>query len=238
MSRVGAVLLPLRIVLFTIATAVLHPHRENPMDHHAVFMEYSQSSNWVAVHFAQWIAALFLSGGLIALYHSLATNAREGARVAARFGLVGSVLTAAAFTVLQAVDGVALKWAVDAWARAPVEERAPLFAGAMALRWTEYSLQSYSNMLLGLTLLLFAAAIALGTRYPRWLAWGAAGSGIAWIVHGVTVAYIGLFDSTPRLVAIVLLAAWAFILAFLMWRNGRPAGTAHARSPAGATTGV
>ena len=82
--------------------------------------------------------------------------------------------------MLQAVDGVALKWAVDAWARAPVDERAPLFAGAMALRWTEYSLQSYSNMLLGLTLLLFAGAIALGTRYPCWLAWSAAGSGIAW----------------------------------------------------------
>lgn len=233
MSRVGAVLLPLSIVLFTIATAVLHPHRENPMDHHAVFMEYSQSSNWVGVHFAQWVAALLLSGGLIALYYSLATNGREGARVSARFGLVGSVLTAAAFTMLQAVDGVALKWAVDAWARAPVEERAPLFAGAMALRWTEYSLQSYSNMLLGLTLLFFAGAIALGTRYPRWLAWVAAGSGIAWIVHGVTVAYIGLFDSTPRLVAIVLLAAWGFILAFLMWRDGGLAGTPHARSPAG-----
>lgn len=238
MSRVGAVLLPISIVLFTIATAVWHPHRENPMDHHAVFMEYSQSSNWVGVHFAQWVAALLLSGGLIALYYSLATSASGPARVAARFGLVGSMLTAAAFTMLQAVDGVALKWAVDAWARAPVEERAPLFAGAMALRWTEYSLQSYSNVLLGLTLLLFAGAFALGTRYPRWLAWGAAGSGIAWIVHGVTVAYIGLFDSTPRLVAIVLLAAWGFILAILMWRNGRSADAPYAQSHAGATPRV
>lgn len=225
MSRVGAVLLPLSIILFTIATAVWHPHRENPMDHLAVFMEYSQSGNWVAVHFAQWVAASSLSGGLIALYYSLATNAREGARVAARFGLVGSVLTAAAFTMLQAVDGVALKWAVDAWASAPVDERAPLLAGAMALRWTEYALQSYSNVLLGVTLLLFAGAMALGARYPRWLAWAAAGSGIAWIAHGVTVAYIGLFDSTPRLVAIILLAAWGFSLAFLMWRDGGPAGT-------------
>ncbi len=44
-------------------------------------------------------------------------------------------------------------------------------------------------------------------------------SGVAWIVHGVMVPYIGLFDSIPRLVAIVLLAVWAFMMAVLMWRN-------------------
>ena len=87
------------------------------------------------------------------------------------------------------------------------------------MRWTEYSLQSYSNILLGLTLILYGLAIMLGTVYPRWLGWVAAGSGVAWIVHGLMVPYVGFFDSTPRLVAIVLLAVWAFVMAFLMWRN-------------------
>jgi hypothetical protein len=84
---------------------------------------------------------------------------------------------------------------------------------------TEYALQSYSNILLGLTFILYGLAIALGTVYPRWLGWIAAGSGVAWIVHGLMVPYVGLFDSVPRLVAIVLTALWAFSMAFVMWRN-------------------
>ncbi len=136
-----------------------------------------------------------------------------------RYGLAAAVLTAGSFTMLQAVDGVALKWAVDAWASAPVDQEAATFAVAEGLRWTEYSLQSYSNILLGITLILYGLAIALGTVYPRWLGWVAAGSGVAWIVHGLMVPYIGLFSSIPRGVALILMYLWAFIMAFLMWRN-------------------
>ena len=126
---------------------------------------------------------------------------------------------AAAITALQAVDGVALKWAVDTWASAPADQKAAAFAAAEAVRWTEYAFQSFSNSLLGLTLILYGLAIALGILYPRWLGWVAVGSGMAWIVHGVMVSYIGLFDSTPRLAGIVLLGLWVFIMAVLMWRN-------------------
>jgi hypothetical protein len=137
----------------------------------------------------------------------------------ARFGLVAALLTGASVTMLQAVDGVALKWAVDVWASAPADREVAAFAVAEGVRWTEYSLQSYSNILLGLTLILYGLAIAFGTVYPRRLGWVAVGSGVAWIVHGLMVPYIGLFDSIPRLVALVLMALWAFIMAVLMWRN-------------------
>ena len=217
-TRIGAVALPLGIILFVVSTAMGHPSREDPMDNPAVFMEYAQDDSWVAVHFAQWFAALLLIGGLLAVYYAITTRSELGAGVA-RFGSAAAVLTAATLTMLQAVDGVALKWAVDAWASAPADQESAAFAAAEALRWTEYSLQSYSNILLGLTLILYGLAIALGTVYPRWLGWIAAGSGVAWIVHGAMVPYIGFFDSTPRLVAIVLLSLWAFIMAFLMWRN-------------------
>jgi hypothetical protein len=33
------------------------------------------------------------------------------------------------------------------------------------------------------------------------------------------VPYIGLFDSPPRGVALILMAVWAFVMAYLMWRN-------------------
>jgi hypothetical protein len=228
-TRIGAVSLPLGIVLFVVATAVFHPNREDPMDNPAVFMEYAQNDSWIAIHFAQWIAALLLISGLVALYYSITTKPGAGAGVA-RFGLAAAVLTAGAFTMLQAVDGVALKWAVDAWAGAPASQEGAAFAAAQAVRWTEYSLQSYSNILLGLTLLLYALAIALGASYPRWLQWVAAGSGVAWIVHGVMVPYVGFFDSIPRLVAIVLTTVWAFIMAVLMWRNSSRGPIAHPES--------
>jgi hypothetical protein len=226
MTRIGAVLLPLGIIVFVVSTAIFHPHREHPMDNQAIFMEYAESDSWVVVHFVQWLSALLISGGLVALYYPLTTKPEAGAGVAARFGFLGAVLTAVAFTMLQAVDGVALKWAVDAYAAAPTDQQGAAFAAAQAVRWTEYSLQSYANILLGLTLLLYALAMVLGTSYPRWLGWVAAGSGVAWIVHGVMVPYIGFFNSIPRLVAIILLALWAFIMAVLMWRNSSPGNIA------------
>jgi hypothetical protein len=183
-------------------------------------MEYARSDSWVAVHFGQWFGALLIIAGLIALYYSIATKPQAGvAAIAARFGLAGAMLTGAAVTMLQAVDGVALKWAVDAWASASADREVAAFAAAEAVRWTKYSLQSYSNILLGLTLILYGLAIALGSVYPRWLGWLAVGSGVAWIVHGLMVPYIGFFDSIPRGVAQVLMYLWVFIMAFLMWRN-------------------
>ena len=135
-------------------------------------------------------------------------------------GFGAAVLAAASLTMLQAIDGVTLKWAVDAWVTAPADLKAAAFAAAEVARWTEYATQSYSNILLGLTLVLYGLAIALGTVYPRWLGWIAVGSGVAWIIHGLMVPYIGLFNSIPRLVALVLMAVWAFIIGYLMWRDG------------------
>src|SRR5215218_1682744 len=216
-TRLGAVALPLVVIVLVVATA-LHPNREAPMDNPAIFTEYAQSDSWVAVHLAQWFAALLIIGGLVALYYSITTKPEANVAVA-RFGFAAALLTGASLTMLQAVDGVALKWAVDAWASAPAGGEVAAFSAAQALRWTEYALQSYSNILLGLTFILYGLTIALGNVYPRWLGWLAAASGVAWIVHGLMVPYIGLFDSIPRLVAIVLMALWAFIIAALMWRN-------------------
>jgi hypothetical protein len=227
-ARIGAASLPLGVILFVVATAFFHPSREDPMDNVAVFMEYAENDSWVLVHFVQWLAALLIIGGLVSLYYSITTTTGRAAGAGvARFGLAAAVVTAAAFTMLQAVDGVALKWAVDAWAGAPADQRDAAFAAAQAVRWTEYALQSYSNILLGLTLMVFALATMLGASYPRWLGWVAVGSGVAWIVHGVMVPYMGLFDSIARLVAIVLLSIWSFIMAVLMWRNSSRGNLGH-----------
>ena len=68
----------------------------------------------------------------------------------APFGLAAAV-AAASFTVLQAVDGIALKRAVDTWVTAPAAQKAAAFAAAEAVRWTEIGMNSLSFFLAGLT---------------------------------------------------------------------------------------
>ena len=233
-ARIGAIALPLGVILLVAATAV-HPSREDVMNHTAVFTEYAQTDGWIAIHFAQWLASLVFFGGLVALYFAMTTK-REGPTALARFGLAAVVLTTAAITMLQAVDGVALKWAVDAWADAPADRESSALSAAMGLRWTEYALQSYSNILLGLTLIFFGLAIAFGSAYSRWPGWLAAAAGVAWIIHGLMVSYVGLFDSAPRLVALVLTAVWAFAMTVQMWPSGRRGRAALTAAPAGPVT--
>ncbi len=59
---------------------------------------------------------LIYAGGFVALYRLL-VKSESGTIASARawFGLVTAILTASTFTILQAVDGVALKIAVDTW---------------------------------------------------------------------------------------------------------------------------
>ncbi|HSE69454.1 MAG TPA: hypothetical protein VLA97_01765 [Nocardioidaceae bacterium] len=215
--RAGSVALALGVVLPLAATAV-HPHREDVMDNPAVFTEYAESTSWIAVHLAQWGAALLLFAGLMAVHHALRTGSGP-ARALARFGLFATVQAAAAITALQAVDGVALKWATEAWVGAQGPEKTAAFAAAETVRWTELGFQSYSNILLGLALVLLGLATLAGSSYPRWLGALATGSGGAWIVHGVMVSYVGFFDSTPRLVGMALLAPWGLAMGVLMWRD-------------------
>src|SRR5215211_3288772 len=132
----------------------------------------------------------------------------------------------AAFTVLQAVDGIALKRAVDAWTSAPAAQQTAAFAAAEAVRWIEIGMNSLSFFLAGLTLFLYGVAIALGTVYPPWVGWIAVVSGAAFMYNGVVVvAYEGFVSSIVKLVGLLLLAVWAFLMTFLMWRNaGRQSG--------------
>jgi hypothetical protein len=216
-TRIGAVAFPLGVILLVVST-IIHPSRE-VMNNPAIFRVYAQHDSWIAVHFGQWFGGLLFFGGLTAVYYSITEKSESAGTVIARFGFAAAILTLASTTILQVVDGVALKWAVDAWANAPADQEAATFAVAEGLRWTEYGLQSYSNILLGLTLIFYGLAMALGTVYPRWLGWVAAGSGVAWIVHGLMVPYIGLFTSPPRGIALILMYLWALVMAYLMWRH-------------------
>ena len=218
-TRIGAVALPIGVVLIAISE-VFHPSKVDPMDFPAVFREYASSNVWTTVHQGEYFGFLFLLGGLVALYYSVSARPGLGAGLAP-FGLAAAAVTAASFTVLQAVDGVALRYAVHNWVSAPASEKPAAFAAAEVARWTEIGMNGFSYFLAGLTLLIFGLSIALGRVYPRWVGLMAAVSGAALMYDGaVVVSYEGFVADIVKLVGLLLLAVWAFVMAFLMWRNG------------------
>src|SRR5688572_7178372 len=132
-----------------IQRMIWHPTGEED-DHEAIFTEYAASDAWEATHLAEFLLVLVALAGLILLCRALRPAAPHLALLAG-----GAIIaTGATWAVLQAVDGVVLKQAVDAWASAPGTEEATRFADAETIRWTEWGLQSYFRVLLGVAFLL------------------------------------------------------------------------------------
>ena len=105
-------------VLLSLAAGFFHPDRAPANDHAAAFAEYAHSGAWIAVHLGQFVGMMVIVAGLLALF--LVLNGQAGRSVwAGPFGAAAAVLALGLYGVLQAVDGVALKHAVDAWATAP-----------------------------------------------------------------------------------------------------------------------
>jgi len=119
------------------------------------------------------------------------------------------------------VDGIALKRAVDNWVSVPAAQKPSALAAAEAVRWVDMGMNGLSYFLVGLTLLLFGLAIALGSIYPRWAGLIAALSGVALMYNGVIeVAFQGFVGSIIKLVGLALLALWAIVMGVLMWHDG------------------
>ncbi len=181
-------------VFATAVTVLFHPGGDEDV-HEVVFTKYAASASWEWVHLAQFVGVLLALGGLIVLHLVLRSRAPRLSAIAA--GL--TVATAAVWAVLQAVDGITLKQAVDAWAAADGPDKAGRFTDAEIVRWTEWGAQSYFRLLLGAALLLFGAAI-LATRVPAgWVGWIAVLAGLLSVAVGVDVGYSGLDSGIQRI---------------------------------------
>jgi hypothetical protein len=119
----------------------------------------------------------------------------------------------ALYGALQAVDGVALKQAVTAWATAPEAEKAARFASAEAIRWLEWGMRSYQDYVTGVTLLLFAAAVIASSRLPRTIGHLMGLSGLAYLAQGRVAGSQGF--SEAQSIAIVL--GWILDLTWMIW---------------------
>lgn len=173
---------------FTVATAI-HPHgSEN--DHPVIFAKYADTQGWIAIHFAQFAGVIVALAGFLILSRIFID--RGGSVLLGRLLQAALVATAAVWAVLQAVDGVALKHTVDAWAEASGVERSLRFADAEAVRWAEWGLQAYFRLLFGLTFALAGIAIwRTGVAY-RWLGPVAILGGAVYAAVGIAVGHTGL----------------------------------------------
>jgi hypothetical protein len=126
----------------------------------------------------------------------------------------------ALYGVVMAVDGVALKQAVNAWASATDAEKAARFASAEAIRWIEWGARSYQDYALGLALLLFAAAIwrtAWAARPIAYLMWLA---GLTYLAQGWVAGTAGFTRTHDLLIVLawILNLVWMIWLAVVAWR--------------------
>jgi len=226
--RLSAALLVVGFVLSLVA-GFFHPSRENPNNHSAVFAEYANSGGWTAIHLGQFAGMLLLIAGLLALYFALDVHAGTAAWLG-RFAAVSAGVTLALYGVLQAVDGVALKQAVDAWASAPEAEKPARFAAAEAIRWLEWGTRSYQSFMFGLTLVLFGSVVVWTARTSRPIGYLMGLSGLAYVVQGWVLGSAG-FSATnaiPQLAGYLLILAWTIWLLIISLRMSEPVG-----SPAG-----
>jgi hypothetical protein len=185
-------------------------------DHEAIFTEYAESDAWVATHLAEFVLVLVAFAGLLVLCLAVRRETPYLALLAAG----ALVATGATWAVLQAVDGVTLKQAVDAWAAASETEETARFADAETVRWIEWGLQSYFRVLLGVTFLLLAGAAVLSRLVPSWLGGLLGLGGLLSIAIGISVGYAGLESGFQDAVGIAFqLVVLVYIVGLLVVRR-------------------
>jgi hypothetical protein len=226
--RIGSIAFIAGIVIFLVST-ILHPGGEDPTNHPLVFAEYAQDDLWVASHIGQFAGGMLVFvGGFVALFRLLHTRSESGiASALAWLGLAVTIAAGSALAILQAIDGIALKMAVDAWYAAAVPagdgegEEAITFRVAEGIRWTEIAANSFFRILQGSVGIIFGVAIAVSATLSRWI--GALGiiAGVATIILGVSVAYTGFatVGSIEDTISTWTYLPWIIILGIFMWRK-------------------
>ena len=206
--RIGGMLMIAGAVA-SLAVEPFHPSHEPPNNHPAVFAEYAASHDWIAVHLAQFGAFLILIAGILAVLQGLRRPDRPSLLI--RVGEAATVVTAAVMAVLQGVDGVALKHAVDSWAAAPADIRAAAFRDAETVRWIEWAMAGYFRIVLGIAVVILGVAVVRASSAPRWTGAFAILAGLAHLITGTAIGYDG-FEGSIK--ASANLISWGALVIF------------------------
>jgi hypothetical protein len=183
--RIGSIAFLTGVIIAIVSTAI-HPSKENSSNHPLVFAEYASDDSWIAVHIGQFAGVMMVfAGGFVALYRLLMQSESNMASILSWIGLALAIITSSAIAVLQAVDGIALKMAVDSWVAAPPEEKAITFGIAEGIRFIEYGTNSFFRIIQGTVAVIFGVAIVKSKLLNRWI--GGAG-----VVIGAITIYAGI----------------------------------------------
>ena len=208
-------------LLSQVPLGALHPHREYANDSVAAFHEYTHSGDWVLVHLGQFLGLMLATIGLVAVATSLGRH-RGTAGFLGQVAVVTAVVSAAVFAVQMAVDGVALKAAVDAWDMATTTaDQSASYRVAESVRSVEKGLSALFNLINGLTLLSLGIGLTLGSGRGRRLGWIAAVAGVGFVAVGVLTARTGFSHeaASAALPATGALVVFAIGMAFAAWRK-------------------
>jgi hypothetical protein len=220
--RVGSIAFLAGIVIAVVSTAI-HPSREDPSNHPLVLAEYARDDSWIAVHIGQFAGGIMVfAGGFVALFRLLVQSESSTASILAWIGLTLAIMTASAIAVLQAIDGIALKMAVDSWVAAPLEDKAITFRIAEGIRFIEYGTNSIFRILQGILALIFGVAIVKSKLLSKWIGGAGVVIGAVVIYAGVEVAYFGFGYANIgglRGISMIIYFIWVGILGGLMWRK-------------------
>ena len=208
-------------LLSQVPLGSLHPHQEYANDSAAAFHEYAHSQDWVLVHLGQFLGVLLLTVGLVSVATALSRQ-RGAAGFLGVAAAVTAVISAAVFAVQMAVDGVALKAAVDDWVSATgTVDRDVAYRVAESMRSLEKGLSALFNTTNGLTVLSLGVGLTL-TRGPgRRLGWVAAVAGVGLGAVGVITARTGFSHEATSLMVptTAVLAVFVVGMTIAAWRR-------------------
>lgn len=179
----------------------------------AVLPQYAANELWLLSHAGQLLGMLLLVAGWAT---SLTRLARTGIAVTAARAVLS--LAAAAYTVNQAVDGVAVQHVAQAYVDGPAPQRPVALLVADAVRHVEIGLTSGFQALIGAALVLTAVAVGFGRR---WFAALSAAVGAGWLVLAGDVATNGFANAAPTSMAALGLVTWVVCLT-VATSSGRP----------------
>lgn len=212
--RAGAVLALLSILILALADLSHGGH--DPADLPAVLPEYAANPNWKVVHLAQFAGGLMAIGAMVFLLDYLKA---ESGTPFATLGLLTAVVTASAYAINQAVDGVAIQYVAEMYVNAASPDKASALQLAETVRHIEQGLSSLAAINLAVTLLLTGLAISFTRVFPRWLGWLITVAGGFYLVSGLFLNYRGFSEHVFTFWVNNLLLICLLVMAAILWRE-------------------
>jgi hypothetical protein len=201
-------------MLLAVGT-VMHPSSADPNSRIAAFSEYAADHHWVLSHLTQLAGVTLTVGALTLLGRQLQASRPNRC---ADLGRTVAVAVLAIAAALQAVDGVALKVAVDAWKK---NSTATNLATANAVRDIEIGLASILLLSVGLATILFGAALATKDVNQFKLGYTGVLTGVSILAGGIVTAYQGFSGLSMAITmpANGLLLCWVMALGIIWIRQ-------------------